>query len=91
MIHSANTLRIYRRAQLAFNEWCRDYGFAHPVSEANIARYLHHVLRRRGATVVPVHLSAIGMLYRSRGWQCDTRREPIFRETQTAKRELRGL
>jgi site-specific recombinase XerD len=88
--HSANTLRIYRRALLAFNEWCAIYGAHHPVTDAQLARYLNHVLHKRGASVVPVHLSAIGRFYRARGWRLNPKAAQIAPVMQVARREGRA-
>jgi hypothetical protein len=75
-----NTDRLYAAAQLSFEAWCRARRIRRsPPSHEAVADYLRDCAETRGASVVPVHLSAIAALYREHGHALDTR-HPVIQE-----------
>jgi hypothetical protein len=61
MALGAVTLRIYASAQASFSAWCEERNIEFPAPYADVARYLGTVKSRSS---VPVHVAAIGALYR---------------------------
>lgn len=86
---SPTTMRLYAGAQRGYLDWLRrqPMGSLPDMHEA-VARYLRAVLRRRGASVVPVHASAIAALYRDQGLPLDTRAPVIQAVLSVARQEL---
>jgi hypothetical protein len=84
-----HTERIYYKAQLHFDNWCQTEGLQHPISAEKMAVYLKHCLDDRGASTVPVRLSAIGRWYRDRGLAFDIKAYAIQEIVQTARRQMR--
>jgi hypothetical protein len=80
------TARLYAAAQEAFEQYRLDRGLRFPLHVEQIEGYLDHVMRRRGRSSVPVHLSAIARMYRDRGLSLDTKREAIQRIVMRARR-----
>jgi hypothetical protein len=84
-----STGRIYLKAQQAFIGWCQGQSISDPPSHYDIARYLQHCVDSRGASTAPVHLSAIGDLFRSRGHNLDTSSPAIQRVIKAARSRMR--
>jgi hypothetical protein len=82
-------MRLYAGAQRGFLIWLQAQPLGSlPDTHDAVARYLRTVLRRRGASVVPVHASAIAALYRDQGLPLDTRAPAIQAVLSVARREM---
>ncbi len=85
---SQATERLYQSAQEAFQTWRRGSGLRWPVRPDGVADYLRHVQKQRGPSVVPLHLAAIGHLYRDAGKPWDTKHDAIRRVMKRVWKEL---
>jgi hypothetical protein len=86
---SATTDRLYFAAQEAFRAWCREHGFRFPAPHEAVAAYLRHCAKTRGASAVPVHLSAIAQLYREARRPIDTKSHVIQQVVRVARAKMR--
>ncbi len=87
---TATTHRLYEAAVEAFGQYCTANDIPLPAAHAQIAAYLAEVRRYRGASVVPVHLSAIARYYRAAGWPLDTKADVIQAIVKPARQAARG-
>lgn len=86
---SPATERQYASAVASFHAWSGEHDVSFPASYADVARYLRRCGVLRGASAVPVHLSAIARLHRDAGHPFDTKAPVIQRVVSGARR--RGL
>lgn len=85
------TDRLYSSAQLAFQTWCRTNRIRFPPrAMPAIADYLRSCAKERGASTVPVHLSAIASLYRERGLPLDTKATVIQAVVRRSRKRMRS-
>jgi hypothetical protein len=82
-----STERLYEAAQQHFLWWLEDQGISWPAEHSTIARYLRTVLRRRGASAVPVHAAALARLYRDQGQLFDIK-APVIQRVLLQARDL---
>lgn len=80
-----HTARLYAAAQISFEAWCRVRRIGFPAPHETIAAYLSDCATSRGPSSVPVHLSAIALLYRKRGYALDTKMPVIQEIVQVAR------
>lgn len=80
------TAKLYGAAQDQFREWCRYHKIMFPASHEQVAKYLKDCLREHGYSSVPIHLAALGHLYRDNGHALDTK-APAIRAVMTQVRQ----
>lgn len=86
---STTTERLYAGALASFDDWLKLERRQFPVPPHGIAAYLRMMGRQRGASVVPVHLSAIARYHRACGLSLDTKHPAIQRVTLAAREQMR--
>ena len=87
---SATSERLYAAALASFDQWLKLRRRQFPVPPQGVAAYLRVTGRERGASTIPVHLSAIAGYYRACGLSLDTKHPAIQRITMAAREQMRS-